>query len=79
MRPLLNTVNESQSIENKRDAVLSCLIEYLGEPQEEVFQDSQLVYVCVTMLRRDCAKSQGAVGLSGMLLVPPHRCGHFGH
>ncbi|KAI5104513.1 E3 ubiquitin-protein ligase TRIM39 [Silurus meridionalis] len=42
MRPLLNTVNESQSIENKRDAVLSCLIEYLGEPQEELFQDSQV-------------------------------------
>ncbi|KAF7688988.1 hypothetical protein HF521_013795, partial [Silurus meridionalis] len=38
MRSLLNT---SQSIENKRDAVLSCLIEYLGEPQEELFQDSQ--------------------------------------
>ncbi|XP_046706194.1 uncharacterized protein LOC124386405 [Silurus meridionalis] len=33
---------QSQSIENKRDAVLSCLIEYLGEPQEELFQDSQL-------------------------------------
>ncbi|KAF7709039.1 hypothetical protein HF521_018096 [Silurus meridionalis] len=40
MRPLLNTENESQSIENKRDAVL-CLIEFLGEPQEELFQDSQ--------------------------------------
>ncbi|KAF7694186.1 hypothetical protein HF521_007939, partial [Silurus meridionalis] len=42
MRPLLNTVNKSQSIENKRDAVLSCLIDYLGEPQEELFQDFQL-------------------------------------
>ncbi|XP_061565367.1 uncharacterized protein LOC133419892 [Cololabis saira] len=41
MRPLLDTVNESQSIEKKRDAVVSCLIEYLGERQEELFQDCQ--------------------------------------
>lgn len=29
----------------------------------------QLAYACVTMLRWDCAKSQGAVGLAGVLLV----------
>ncbi|KAF7222601.1 protein patched homolog 1 [Nothobranchius furzeri] len=28
-----------------------------------------LAYACVTMLRWDCAKSQGAVGLAGVLLV----------
>ncbi|KAM8793545.1 protein patched homolog 1-like [Eudromia elegans] len=28
-----------------------------------------LVYACLTMLRWDCAKSQGAVGLAGVLLV----------
>ncbi|XP_035107140.1 protein patched homolog 2 isoform X5 [Callithrix jacchus] len=28
-----------------------------------------LVYACVTMLRWDCAQSQGAVGLAGVLLV----------
>ncbi|XP_010214490.1 PREDICTED: protein patched homolog 1-like, partial [Tinamus guttatus] len=30
---------------------------------------SALVYACLTMLRWDCAKSQGAVGLAGGLLV----------
>lgn len=29
----------------------------------------QLAYACLTMLRWDCAKSQGAVGLAGVLLV----------
>lgn len=29
----------------------------------------QLAYACVTMLRWDCAQSQGAVGLAGVLLV----------
>ncbi|CDQ56475.1 unnamed protein product [Oncorhynchus mykiss] len=29
----------------------------------------KLAYACVTMLRWDCAKSQGAVGLAGVLLV----------
>ncbi|TNN64527.1 Protein patched 1 [Liparis tanakae] len=28
-----------------------------------------LAYACLTMLRWDCAKSQGAVGLAGVLLV----------
>lgn len=28
-----------------------------------------MAYACVTMLRWDCAKSQGAVGLAGVLLV----------
>ncbi|XP_073330049.1 uncharacterized protein [Pagrus major] len=41
MRPLLNTVNESQSIEDKRDAVICCLIEYLGESQEGLFKECQ--------------------------------------
>uniref|UniRef100_A0A3B4XKE3 Patched 2 n=1 Tax=Seriola lalandi dorsalis TaxID=1841481 RepID=A0A3B4XKE3_SERLL len=31
-----------------------------------------LAYACVTMLRWDCAKSQGAVGLAGVLLVAGH-------
>uniref|UniRef100_A0A672LHP4 Patched 1 n=1 Tax=Sinocyclocheilus grahami TaxID=75366 RepID=A0A672LHP4_SINGR len=30
---------------------------------------SALAYACLTMLRWDCAKSQGAVGLAGVLLV----------
>ncbi|XP_053516415.1 protein patched homolog 2 isoform X3 [Artibeus jamaicensis] len=30
---------------------------------------SELAYACVTMLRWDCAQSQGAVGLAGVLLV----------
>ncbi len=30
---------------------------------------AQLAYACLTMLRWDCAKSQGAVGLAGVLLV----------
>lgn len=30
---------------------------------------NQLAYACLTMLRWDCAKSQGAVGLAGVLLV----------
>lgn len=30
---------------------------------------TQLAYACLTMLRWDCAKSQGAVGLAGVLLV----------
>ncbi|KFQ72546.1 Protein patched 1, partial [Phaethon lepturus] len=29
----------------------------------------QLAYACLTMLRWDCAKSQGAVGLAGVFLV----------
>lgn len=29
----------------------------------------QLAYACVTMLRWDCSRSQGAVGLAGVLLV----------
>lgn len=29
----------------------------------------QLAYACLTMLRWDCSKSQGAVGLAGVLLV----------
>jgi patched 1 protein len=29
----------------------------------------QLAYACLTMLRLDCSKSQGAVGLAGVLLV----------
>lgn len=29
----------------------------------------QLAYACLTMLRWDCAKSQGAVGLAGVLLI----------
>ncbi|XP_052441460.1 uncharacterized protein LOC127981440 [Carassius gibelio] len=41
MHPLLSTVNEFQSIEKKRDACICCLIEYLGENQEELFQDCQ--------------------------------------
>ncbi|PIO16172.1 hypothetical protein AB205_0016170, partial [Aquarana catesbeiana] len=28
-----------------------------------------LAYACLTMLRWDCAKSQGAVGLAGVLLI----------
>ncbi|KAF1388884.1 hypothetical protein PFLUV_G00067490 [Perca fluviatilis] len=42
MRHLLSTVNESQCVEKKRDAVVCCLIEYLGEHQEELFQDCQM-------------------------------------
>ncbi|KAJ6669628.1 hypothetical protein lerEdw1_000177 [Lerista edwardsae] len=30
---------------------------------------AELAYACLTMLRWDCAKSQGAVGLAGVLLV----------
>nr|XP_020469067.1 uncharacterized protein LOC109967668 [Monopterus albus] len=41
MHPLLDTVNESQSVEKKRDTVVCCLIEYLGEHQEDLFQDCQ--------------------------------------
>ncbi|XP_037390186.1 uncharacterized protein LOC119265406 isoform X3 [Pygocentrus nattereri] len=41
MHPLLNDVNESQSVEKKRDAVVCCLMEYLGEHQEDLFQDCQ--------------------------------------
>lgn len=33
------------------------------------FSFFQLAYACVTMLRWDCSKSQGAVGLAGVLLV----------
>lgn len=40
-----------------RGAVLMC------------FSYAQLAYACVTMLRWDCTKSQGAVGLAGVLLV----------
>ncbi|KAA0721373.1 hypothetical protein E1301_Tti021883 [Triplophysa tibetana] len=39
--PLLNTINEVQSIEKKRDILVCCLIEYLGENHEELFQDCQ--------------------------------------
>lgn len=34
-----------------------------------VFISLQLAYACVTLLRWDCSKSQGAVGLAGVLLV----------
>lgn len=34
-----------------------------------IFPSLQLAYACLTMLRWDCAKSQGAVGLAGVLLV----------
>ncbi|KAG7468837.1 hypothetical protein JOB18_000798, partial [Solea senegalensis] len=44
IRPLLDTVNDSQSIENKRDVVVCCLIEYLGERQEDIFHDCQVGY-----------------------------------
>lgn len=38
-------------------------------PLSYVISPLQLAYACVTMLRWDCAKSQGAVGLAGVLLV----------
>lgn len=38
-------------------------------PLSHVISPLQLAYACVTMLRWDCAKSQGAVGLAGVLLV----------
>lgn len=40
------------------------------KPLSEIVPFSpQLAYACVTMLRWDCAQSQGAVGLAGVLLV----------
>lgn len=36
---------QSQSIEKKRDVVVCCLIEYLGERQEDLFHDCQVGYV----------------------------------
>ncbi|XP_036007239.1 uncharacterized protein LOC118567124 isoform X3 [Fundulus heteroclitus] len=41
MHPLLDTINDTQSIEKKRDAVVCCLINYLGERQEDLFHDCQ--------------------------------------
>ncbi|ROI96436.1 uncharacterized protein [Chanodichthys erythropterus] len=41
MRPLLDTLNDTQNIEKKRDAVVCCLINYLGERQEDLFHDCQ--------------------------------------
>ncbi|XP_043953902.1 uncharacterized protein LOC122820502 [Gambusia affinis] len=41
MHPLLDTLNDTQSIEEKRDAVVCCLINYLGERQEDLFHDCQ--------------------------------------
>ncbi|XP_057690566.1 uncharacterized protein LOC130914969 isoform X2 [Corythoichthys intestinalis] len=39
MRPLLDTVNDTQIIEKKRDAVVCCLIDYFGEKREDLFYD----------------------------------------
>ncbi|CAI5692279.1 unnamed protein product [Oreochromis niloticus] len=41
MRPLLDTLNDTQSIEKKRDLLICCLISYLGERQEDLFHDCQ--------------------------------------
>ncbi|KAM9763035.1 uncharacterized protein ACNS7B_004869 isoform 1-T3 [Menidia menidia] len=41
MHPLLDTLNDTHSIEKKRDAVVCCLINYLGERQEDLFHDCQ--------------------------------------
>lgn len=41
----------------------------LGGPIQDCPLSPQLAYACVTMLRWDCAQSQGAVGLAGVLLV----------
>ncbi|XP_057716525.1 uncharacterized protein LOC130931626 [Corythoichthys intestinalis] len=41
MRPLLYTVNDTQIIEKKRDAVVCCLIDFLGEKREDLFYDCQ--------------------------------------
>lgn len=41
----------------------------LGSPVQDRPLSPQLAYACVTMLRWDCAQSQGAVGLAGVLLV----------
>ncbi|KAK3570498.1 hypothetical protein QTP86_020071, partial [Hemibagrus guttatus] len=38
---ITDTFDQSQSIEKERDAMVCCFIEYLGEPQEGLFQDSQ--------------------------------------
>ncbi|XP_073788000.1 uncharacterized protein [Danio rerio] len=40
MRPLLDSLN-TQNIEEKRDAVVCCLINYLGERQEDLFHEWQ--------------------------------------
>ncbi|KAK0137701.1 hypothetical protein N1851_026095 [Merluccius polli] len=45
MRPLLDTVIDTQSIEKKRDAVVCCLIDYLGERQEDLFHDCQVCHI----------------------------------
>ncbi|XP_073729965.1 uncharacterized protein [Misgurnus anguillicaudatus] len=45
MRPLLDTLNDTQNIEKKRDAVFCCLINYLGERQEDIFHDCQVCHV----------------------------------
>lgn len=42
---------------------------HLSQLTVTFFLSLQLAYACVTMLRWDCAKSQGAVGLAGVLLV----------
>ncbi|XP_041841785.1 uncharacterized protein LOC121640158 isoform X3 [Melanotaenia boesemani] len=41
IRPLLDSLNDAQSIEKKRDTVVCCLIGYLGERQEDLFHDCQ--------------------------------------
>ncbi|CAL9685463.1 unnamed protein product [Knipowitschia caucasica] len=41
MRHQLYTVNDTQSIEKKRDTVVCCLINYLGEKEEDLFHDCQ--------------------------------------
>lgn len=40
MHPLLDSLN-TQNIEEKRDAVVCCLSNYLGERQEDMFHDWQ--------------------------------------
>ncbi|XP_073089915.1 protein patched homolog 2 isoform X4 [Manis javanica] len=40
-----------------------------GNPPDTAPSLPQLAYACVTMLRWDCAQSQGTVGLAGVLLV----------
>ncbi|KAF7225070.1 transcript variant X3 [Nothobranchius furzeri] len=40
MRPFLNSC-EAQTVQKRRDSVICCLIDYLGEPKKELFQDLQ--------------------------------------
>ncbi|MEQ2252763.1 hypothetical protein ILYODFUR_025213 [Ilyodon furcidens] len=56
MCPLLDTINQSQSVEKKRDAVISCLIEYLGEKQEALFQDCQVLVIHNPLTEEDPAE-----------------------